>query len=138
MKLDHDGRAIADIIGAAVRGEDIILNSDGSALRSYCYISDVVSGILHAIQGTAQNRTLNLSNDTEPLSIRSLAELTVSLFPEKQIGVSCSFSVDAAAAYSSVDYIPLDTGALRQLGWSPRVTLKDGLLRTVRSFAEDL
>jgi nucleoside-diphosphate-sugar epimerase len=150
MKTENDGRAISDIVGAAVRGEDIALNSDGSAIRSYCYVTDAVCGILKILLAddgdgggegsppepdTVRHEIVyNLANEDEPLPIREIAGIVAKVagvgvsVPERPSGARAA---PAPAQYSAFPYIALDTGRIRRLGWKPEVKLADGIARTL-------
>ena len=131
-----DGRVFADFVGRMVRGENIVLLSDGLASRPFCYLSDAVRGLLVVLLLGQPGSVYNLVNDEGLIRIRDLAECLVSLVPEKRLRVVAS----ADAPDSSVPVSPspgnaVDTGRLRQLGWRPRVSVLDGFRRTIRFYS---
>jgi nucleoside-diphosphate-sugar epimerase len=133
MEIHNDGRIMADIIGSLVRRQNIVLTSDGSALRSFCYISDCVDGILRAMLSDVPPRLMNLANETEPLMVKDLAQLAVDCFPELNLSVEFADS-GLTGAYSAIPLVPLDTSKIESLGWRPLVSLTEGLRRTVLSY----
>ena len=70
-----------------IEGENIVLNSDGSAERAFCYITDAVIAMFYVLFNGKSGKAYNLANETEPISIKELAELLVSIRKDKQIKV---------------------------------------------------
>jgi UDP-glucuronate decarboxylase len=128
-----DGRVISNFIVQALRNEPITLYGDGTQTRSFCFVSDLVDGLIKLMNSRdAFTGPVNLGNPSE-FSIRELAELIVALIGSR----------------SSVTYLPLPQDdprqrrpdislAQRELGWQPTIALKDGLIRTIAYFEEVL
>ena len=76
----------------------------------------------------------NIANETEELPIRDVAEKLVSLFPEKGLKVVFDIPETMSAGYSKMGRTRLCTEKIEKLGWKPRVSLDNGLRRTVESF----
>lgn len=134
MALD-DGRVFGDFVSDVVHGRDLVLRSDGSAIRAYCYLSDAVAGFFTVwLRGTA-GQAYNVGNNRAEASVRELAHKLAALFPEKKLQV-----VQAAARGESgylpsrVNRVSPDTAKLEALGWSPRYSLETGFARTILSF----
>jgi dTDP-glucose 4,6-dehydratase len=119
-----DGRAVPNFISQALAGEPLTVYGDGSQTRSFCYVDDLVDGIL-ALLESGEHEPVNLGNPDER-SILELAELVIQV----------------AGGGSRIEFEPLpeddprvrcpDTGRARSLlGWEPRVPLEEGLARTV-------
>jgi nucleoside-diphosphate-sugar epimerase len=136
MTLENDGRVMADFIAAAVAGRPIRLNSDGSAMRSFCYVSDAVDGIVRAILTDDENGVYNLSNETEPYPIRETASILAEMFADRGVSVSYADPNDSAykGGYNKTPLVQMDTSRMEELGWTPKVQLKEGMRRTVESF----
>ncbi|MCL1847092.1 MAG: NAD-dependent epimerase/dehydratase family protein [Coriobacteriia bacterium] len=136
MEIENDGRVMADFIGAVARKEDIVLNSDGHARRSFCYITDCIDGILRATLTECEYRVFNLANETEPYMVREVAQMAVDSFPE--LGLKVTFSNETEGAfkggYNPLPLIQLDTGRIESLGWKPHISLEEGIKRTILSF----
>lgn len=134
MKLENDGRVMADLLACAVQGQNIVLKSKGEALRAFSYINDTIRGLfLIMTQGTPAD-AYNLANETEEISIRQLAETIVSSVPEKALQVEYQIPEGQSAAYCNYKRVKLDTQKLEKLGWKPSVSLKEGIMRTIKSF----
>ncbi len=139
MRLADDGRAMADLVDARLAGRDLVLASDGATVRGYCYVTDAVRGILTALLAGTEDTVYNVANETEPVSIRELADLLASLpvaGQETTPGVVTGPAV-TPSGYSTFGYVPVSTTRLESLGWRPRVSLRDGLVRTLESFGDD-
>ena len=127
--LPDDGRVVSNFIVQALQGHDITIYGDGSQTRSFCYVDDLVDGLIRLMESDEKvTGPVNLGNPGE-FSIRELAEKVVAL-------------VDAG---SELIYKPLpeDDPSQRQpdiaqakelLGWQPKVSLDEGLPRTVEYF----
>ena len=127
--LPDDGRVVSNFIVKALQGQDITIYGDGSQTRSFCYVDDLVDGLIRLMESDEEvTGPVNLGNPGE-FSIRELAEKVVAL-------------VDAG---SELIYKPLpeDDPTQRQpdiaqakelLGWQPKVPLDEGLPRTVEYF----
>jgi dTDP-glucose 4,6-dehydratase len=123
----HDGRVVPAFISQALKGEDLTVFGDGSHTRSFCYVDDLVEGIYRLSQSKI-NMPVNIGNPTE-LSIKGFAEKIIQLTDSK----------------SKIKYLPLPvddpkirkpdiTKAKRELGWEPRVSLDEGLRKTIEYF----
>lgn len=130
MNVSDDGRVMSDFIGAALSHTDIHLNSDGSALRSFCYVTDAVEALLLMAALPEDAGVYNLSNETEEISVLDLARKIADLAG----GISVSFIAPdpaKAALYCAYRRVPLDCARLVAAGWNPRVTLDCGLRHTL-------
>ncbi|HYH96038.1 UDP-glucuronic acid decarboxylase family protein [Hyalangium sp.] len=126
MRL-NDGRVVPAFVSQALRGEDFTVFGDGTQTRSFCYVKDLVEGLVR----------LALSDVTEPVNIGNPQEMTILQFAE---------AVRAAAGGGGkILYQPLPqndpkqrkpdiTRARTLLGWEPRVSLEEGLRETISYF----
>ncbi|WP_133707909.1 UDP-glucuronic acid decarboxylase family protein [Rhizobium sp. BK313] len=127
-----DGRVISNFIVQALQNEPITVYGNGQQTRSFCYVDDLIDGLVR-LMGTKEEVTgpINLGNPAE-FTMLELAELVIEL----------------TGSRSKIIYLPLpaddprqrqpDIGlAMRDLGWKPKVQLRDGLARTIAYF-EDL
>lgn len=133
MKIDNDGRVMSDFIYNAVHHQDITLLSDGSAVRSFCYISDAVLGLIQLTLYGHPGEAYNLANESEPMPIREVAQLIANLFPERGIKVSYRQS-DDCSGYCTYERVALDMRKMEHLGFVPSVSLREGLRKTIISF----
>jgi len=125
----NDGRVVSNFIVQALKNEPITIYGDGNQTRSFCYVSDLVDGLIRLMASPDDvTGPINLGNPNE-FSMRELAELVVSL----------------TGSRSKIEYRPLPTDDPRQrqpdisraqktLGWEPMVQLEEGLEKTVAYF----
>ncbi len=133
MALD-DGRVQADFAAHVVQGRDIVLNSDGSAVRTYTYVADAIAGMFVALL-SGEQMAYNIADPNGLVSIRRLAELFTQVRPER--GLKLLFTNDAdRGAYNPSKGQGLDSSRLQALGWSPEVDLPTGLARMVMALSE--
>jgi UDP-glucuronate decarboxylase len=136
LALD-DGRVFADFVANIVRHEDIVMKSDGSARRAFCYLADAALAFFTVLLKGERGQAYNVGNENCEISVGDLARLLVSLFPER--GLNARFDTKPAPAgyiKSTVNRGSLDTTKLRGLGWRPSTSLAEGFKRTVMSFEE--
>jgi nucleoside-diphosphate-sugar epimerase len=126
-----DGRVVPNFCVQALRGAPITIYGDGSQTRSFCYVSDLVAGIvaLAETEGLA-GEVVNLGNPTE-VTIRQLAETVIAL-----TGSRSELRFEPLPVDDPTRRRPDIGKARRLLGWEPKVDLRDGLSRTLASFAE--
>ncbi len=126
-----DGRVVPNFIAQALRGEPLTVFSDGKQTRSFCYVSDLVDGIYRLL----------LSDEPEPTNIGNPHEMTILAFAEKIKSLTGSKS--AIAFVQPKDQRITDdpkvrqpdiTKARRVLGWEPKVSVDEGLRRTIEYF----
>ena len=132
MRLENDGRVMADLMADAVAGRDIVLKGNGEAVRAFLYVTDAVLGMFTALLLGRPDAVYNLSNETEPVRIRDLAELLASRRGGLVVRVPAQTSAEGRKGYCAYPRIPLDTTALERLGWKPEVPLAEGIERVLR------
>ena len=125
----NDGRVVSGFILQALKGEPITLFGDGSQTRSFCYVDDLIEGIVRFMNTDSEFiGPLNLGNPAE-LSIRSLAEKILSLTGSGSALVFKPLPDDDPRQRQP------DIGlAKEKLDWEPEFTLDDGLLQTIAYF----
>jgi len=134
LALD-DGRVFADFVANIVRHEDIVLKSDGTARRAFCYLADAALAFFTVLLKGERGQAYNVGNEDCEASVAELAQLLVDLFPER--GLKLRFDAKRPPAgylQSTVNRGSLDTGKLRKLGWRPTTGLREGFRKTVMSF----
>lgn len=137
MQLD-DGRVYADFVANVLNGENIIMKSDGSATRSFCYLTDATIGFFTVLLKGENAQAYNVGNDACEISIIELADRIIKLFPEKQLKlIEQKRSLDTNYIKSQVSRSRPDIGKLAGLGWHPTVSIEQGFRRTVESFNEN-
>ena len=128
-----DGRVVSNFIVQALTNSTITIYGDGTQTRSFCYVDDLLEGVLRLMDSPFAPRSpVNLGNDNE-ITIRELAEIVI----------------DLTGSASQIKHLPLpkddpkrrrpDTSlALKTLGWAPKVSLTEGLRRTIAYHEETL
>ena len=125
-----DGRVVSNFIVSALRGEELMLYGAGTQTRAFCYVDDMVDGLLRLMQsGDAVTGPVNLGNPHE-ISVRELAEQVVALTGSRARIVHRPLPQDDPR-----QRCPDISYARSLLGWQPGVPLEDGLQRTIRYFA---
>jgi UDP-glucuronate decarboxylase len=127
----NDGRVVSNFVVQALRGEPITIQGDGTQTRSFCYVSDLIDGLLR-LMDTPDDVTgpINLGNPHES-TIGELAEAVIEL-----TGSSSSLTYRALPEDDPRQRCPDISKARSTLDWSPSVPLRDGLRHTIRYFAE--
>ena len=123
----RDGRAVPNFIAQALRGEDLTVYGDGTQTRSFCYVSDLVDGILR-LMGSDTNDPVNLGNPDE-MTVAGIAEQIIRLTGSSSRIVHEPLPVDDPKVRQP------DIGRARKvLDWEPRVSLAEGLTETIAWF----
>lgn len=133
MSLD-DGRVFADFVADVVAGRSIVLRSNGLALRPFCYLSDASVGFFTALLRGEKSEAYNVGNPLAEISIKDLAITLSELLPERRVGVTVEFSDNKSYMQSPVLRSCPSISKLEKLGWFPRVGIREGFSRTIRSF----
>lgn len=126
---EHDGRVVSNFIVQALKGEDITVYGDGSQTRSFCYVSDLVEGLV---------RMMSCDVFTGPVNLGNPAETTILEFARRIIALTGSSSQIVFRPLPSDDpqqRQPDITLARTTLGWEPLVPLETGLSKTVDYFS---
>jgi len=123
----NDGRAVPTFISQALRGEDITIFGDGSQTRSFTYISDLVDGIGRLMQSDV-NDPVNIGNPRE-MTIAEIARTILQMTGSKSRLVYRPLPTDDPKVRQ-----PDITRARTLLGWEPKVSLEEGLVRTIEYF----
>lgn len=128
MRLD-DSKAMSEFIMNGVRGEDIVLKSQGLPRFSYCYGADCVSGILYCLLKGERGAAYNIADSSVILSLREIAEYISSLAGRKVVFELPSET--QAKGFSKTVNAILDNKKLRALGWSPKDDTRSGVRKTM-------
>ena len=127
----RDGRAVPNFIAQALRGEDITVYGDGTQTRSFCYITDLVDGILRLAAADTSD-PVNIGNPTE-MTIAQIAKEIIRLTESSSRIVYHDLPVDDPKVRQ-----PDITRARKLLQWEPQVSLVEGLTRTIEYFREKI
>ena len=126
--LPDDGRVVSNFIVQALKGEPLTVYGDGTQTRSFCFVDDLIEGLVRFMKQTETVGPLNLGNPDEFTMLR-LAELTLKLVGGKSKIVHQSLPADDPKQRR-----PDITQARRALKWKPAIALEEGLKRTIAYF----
>jgi len=125
----NDGRVISNFIIQSLRNDEITVYGDGSQTRSFCYVDDLVDGLIRLMETPAHvTGPINLGNPVE-FTIRELAEKTIAL-----TGSSSKIVYHPLPPDDPKQRQPNISMAQELLGWEPKVQLEEGLLKAVEYF----
>ncbi len=127
----NDGRAVPNFISQALRGEDVTIFGSGSQTRSFCYVSDLVDGILRLVESPV-NDPVNIGNPYE-MSIEQMAHLIIRMTGSSSRVVYKELPTDDPKVRQ-----PDITRARTLLGWEPKVPLEEGLTSTIAYFRQKM
>jgi len=128
-----DGRVIPNFCMSALRGEPLTIYGDGAQTRSFCYVDDLIDGIVRfALAPDCAGAVINIGNPTE-FTIAELARIVA-----QSVGVPLAFEERPLPPDDPTRRRPDITLARERLGWEPRVDLRTGLERTVAYFRDEV
>jgi nucleoside-diphosphate-sugar epimerase len=136
MDLENDPRAFTSFIKNAVHKEDIVLRSAGGETRFWCYLTDATDAFFRVLFSPKYGEVWNIANDEAGCTIRELAQIVCELSSENKISVRYdSRSVPAGYTPFSSPHITVpDTRKLRGLGYAPKISIREGLRRTLKAY----
>jgi UDP-glucuronate decarboxylase len=126
--LENDGRVVSNFIVQALRGQPLTLYGEGQQTRSFCYVEDLIEGLIRLMNVEGLHEPVNLGNPGE-FTIMQLAEEVIKACDSKS-----GFTYLALPADDPRQRKPDITRAQTALGWNPTIPLREGLKRTVDDF----
>lgn len=126
-----DGRVFSDLVSDVVHRRDLVLSSDGSATRAFCYLADATAGFFTVLLRGGRGEAYNVGNQAGELSIAALAELLAGLYPERGLAVRRAERSGPYVA-SPVHRSAPEVSKMRDLGWVATTTPEVGFHRTIR------
>ena len=135
MDIDNDPRVFASFVKNIVKEQDIVMKSDGSGKRSFCYITDAIAGYFTILFKGVDGEAYNVCNTSQFISVKELADTLVSLYPEKNLKVirkerQKSEHYTENSLLVGCDNIP-DNSKLEGLGWNADVNIEEGFKRVI-------
>jgi UDP-glucuronate decarboxylase len=128
-----DGRVVSNFIVQALRGENLTIYGDGSQTRSFCYVDDLVEGLIRMMEtDSSVTGPVNIGNPNE-FSMRELADIVLEI-----TGSSSKIAFHPLPQDDPKQRQPNIELAERLLGWSPSIALRDGIAETISYFNEVL
>jgi UDP-glucuronate decarboxylase len=131
----NDGRVFADFVADVAHRRNLVLHSDGKAVRAFCYLADAVKGFFTVLLKGERGQAYNVGDPAGTTSIAGLAELLAGLYPDLKLKVEYRARSDANYQPSPITINVPNVDRLRALGWQPRFSLAEGFDRTIRSFS---
>ena len=129
--LSEDGRVVSNFIVQALQGKPLTLYGDGSQTRSFCYVDDLIEGMIRLMNGDTTG-PINIGNPNE-FTIRQLAELV-----RDRINPQLELINEPLPQDDPLQRQPIIDLAKKELGWEPKIPLEEGLERTIRHFRKQL
>jgi UDP-glucuronate decarboxylase len=126
--LKDDGRVVSNFVVQALRGEPLTLYGEGQQTRSFCYVDDLLEGLIRLMNADDLHEPVNLGNPGE-FTIKQLAEEVM-----KIVGTDCGFKYLPLPEDDPKQRKPDITRAQAALGWKPTIPLHEGLEKTVEDF----
>ena len=131
---DSDQRASAQFTRKAIAGEDVVLKSKGTQLRSYCYSLDCASAIITVLLEGERAHAYNISN---PNSICTISDIAEQIASAGNVKLAYEDATDSSQVVNSLmQNASLDSSKLEQLGWKPAFDLKSGIKSMVQALRE--
>jgi UDP-glucuronate decarboxylase len=124
----NDGRVVSNFIVQALQGKPVTIYGDGSQTRSFCYVDDLVAGLVRMMENDQTTGPVNLGNPAE-ITVQELAERVIKL-----TGSSSKIELRSLPQDDPRKRKPDISLAKKVLDWEPRVSLEDGLRRTIEYF----
>lgn len=128
---------MSEFVSRSIKNQEIIIHGTGSQVRAFCHVSDAARCFEIALE-KGNNETFNIGNDTEPISIKELAQRIISLSDSKSIIKSISFEKSDRDRSEIMTRAPSIEKARQILGYQPKVSLNEGIKKVIKKKMEDL
>lgn len=129
-----DGRVFAQFARSVLEKQDIVLKSAGETVRNYCDADDCAAALILLLEKGESGQAYNIANEATEISIRDLAEKFIRLFPDANISLRFDLSTDATKlGYNPTMRTVLGAEKLKAIGWLPKYSLDDTIVRLVDS-----
>jgi UDP-glucuronate decarboxylase len=129
---ENDGRVVSNFVVQALQGNPLTVYGEGNQTRSFCYVSDLVEGMIRAMDCEDFTGPVNLGNPNE-VTIREIAETV-----QRLAGTNNEIAFEPLPQDDPARRKPDIALAKERLGWEPAVDLEDGLTKTIEYFREIL
>jgi UDP-glucuronate decarboxylase len=127
--LENDGRVVSNFIAQSLRGNPLTVYGDGSQTRSFCYVADLVDGLIRLMNGD-EIGPINLGNPEEYTILQLAQNVKDRIAPDQEIAFKPLPQDDPKQRKPDI------TKAKNWLGWEPQVTLAEGLTQTIAEFRQ--
>ena len=135
----EDDRVWAQFLANIIRGQDILLKSNGAAYRSFCYVTDTASALLMILLQGKDGVPYNIAAKHSDITIRDFARTAVKAFPERKLSLSFANPEDEKEPvldFSKKTPEILESNRLEALGWRAEVDIMEGIKRAVCTMEE--
>ncbi len=129
----NDGRVVSNFILQALRGEPITVFGDGSQTRSFCYVDDTVNGLIALMENADFTGPVNIGNPNYEFTISDLAKLIIKL-----TGSNSEIIFKPLPEDDPSQRRPNISLAKEKLNWEPKISIEDGIVKTIEYFKKHL
>jgi UDP-glucuronate decarboxylase len=129
--LENDGRVVSNFIAQSLQGKPLTVYGDGSQTRSFCYVTDLVDGLIKLMDGD-QTGPINLGNPEEYTILQLAEKIRDKIAPEREISFKPLPQDDPRQRKPDI------TKAKTLLNWQPKISVDDGLAETIAEFKQRL
>lgn len=127
-----DNRLIAQFARCVKEGRDIVLQTIGTTVRSYCYVDDTAHALLLLLEKGSPNVAYNVAHPEMTLSVREIAEHIAAISPNTNVIIKAQGNAQAQGYLPELQ-LKLDTGRIQALGWSPKTSFDEGFMHVMES-----
>lgn len=144
MDIESDKRVFAAFVNDIVHNRNIVMKSDGSPSRQFCYIADAAAGFFSILLNGIPGEVYNLFSMEGFLSIGQLAELLIDIYPEKGLKIERQMKDGQRVILDKGECMILPQGEifgsekLKKIGWSCKYNVRNGFYRTMESISQDI
>jgi dTDP-glucose 4,6-dehydratase/UDP-glucuronate decarboxylase len=135
LRID-DGRVLPDFFNDVLNGRDIRMLSDGKATRTFCYITDAITGYLLILLSSHDGEPFNIGVESPEISMRDIADLVIRVSGSKRIVVTAQSPDRHYLTDNPQRRCPDISKARRMLGYDPNMGLEEGLRRTFEYYSD--
>lgn len=136
----NDNRVFAQFARCIIEGKNIVLKTDGSTTRNYCYTQDAIAAIFTILLKGNSGEAYNVANESTDISIKEMAEMLIACYPNSGANLVFDIAPDATKlGYNPKMKICLSTQKLQKLGWSAKIGLEqmfNNLIESMRLSSE--
>lgn len=138
MDIAGDARVFSSFVGDIINDRNIIMNSDGSAKRPFCYLADATAGFIQILLEGKAGEAYNLCNSGETLTIRQLADMLTGLYPRKKLKVEMRIPEGKRMIPRKEESeSEISDEKLKALGWFCKYDTREGFYRTIESLLQE-
>jgi len=132
---NSDSRAVSDFLRNVTEDKDIIMKSDGSSVRSYCYVGDAITGILTILEKGESGEAYNISNSKEIISIKELAN-TIATYGNKKLIMDIPQDDLNKKINNNNKEIKISSKKLEMLDWKCQTSIEQGISKSLKILKE--